>query len=94
MSWITDQRERQGAEKVDATLTKFATNHPAYIRENACGDREFGLWLYLVDRRIGFLTHRDIADWHWRDAFDDGVSPTEAAREALSIDDTFSILFD
>lgn len=96
MSWIDVQREAIGSKNVDGLLTKFALNHPTYVRENAGGDREFGLWLFMVDRKMRRLVgigHRDIADWHWHDAFDDGVSPSEAARDALGADDTFSELF-
>lgn len=43
-------------------------------------------WLGYVDARlfnqVG-LTHGDIADQTWRDWYDDGVAPVDAAREAL-----------
>ena len=96
MTWMTDQRERQGVEKVDGAVADFAARNADYVRDYANGNPEFGLWLALVDRRMGRavgVTHRDIADWTWHDAFDDGVSPSEAAREALAADDTFGALF-
>jgi hypothetical protein len=34
-----------------------------------------------------------MADWTWWDAYEDGMSPAEAARAALEEDDTFSALF-
>ena len=90
MSWIDDKRAEVGDEKVDALLLKVGMNHATYVRENAHGDRGFALWLLLVDRKLGFLSHRDIADWHWRDAYDDGMDPAEAAREAVAADGLFT----
>lgn len=46
----------------------------------------FERWLAKVDyhiTRIVGLTHRDIADWTWYDAWADGVSSLEAAQTAL-----------
>ena len=41
----------------------------------------FDSWLREVDvrmeARIG-LDHRDMEDWTWRDAYDDGATPSEA----------------
>lgn len=46
-------------------------------------DKEFENWLAQVDKELnkewGF-GHRDLPDWGWRDAFDDGLSPEEAAE--------------
>ena len=36
----------------------------------------------------------EITDWHWRDAFEDGTSPEEAAREAFAADDLGSLFLD
>lgn len=85
MSWIDERRAELGDERVDQLLQKVALNMPRYVRY-AGGDRGFALWLLMVDRAIGFLSHRDLADWHWRDAYDDGVSPREAAEEAVHAD--------
>lgn len=49
-------------------------------------DQRFALWLGIVDQRLSMRTgmgHRDLADWTWRDAFDDGSSPSEAVQDAL-----------
>jgi hypothetical protein len=47
----------------------------------------FAHWLKRVDalllRRLG-VTHLDIADRLWRDAFDDGVTPAEIVSEILA----------
>lgn len=55
----------------------------------------FDQWLRLVDRIMGGLvglTHSDIADWAWYDAWEGGESPRVAAISALQDDDTFSAL--
>jgi hypothetical protein len=52
----------------------------------------FDDWLRYVDmhmvRAVG-LNHRDIADWTWYDAYEAGVSPVDAAREAIEADGLF-----
>lgn len=48
--------------------------------------KEFEQWLKKVDLFIlayAGLSHRDLADQTWRDWFDSGYSPSEAAGEAL-----------
>jgi hypothetical protein len=46
----------------------------------------FAEWMAKVDailvRKCG-LDSRDLEDWAYADAFEDGASPAEAAREAL-----------
>ncbi|ASJ79591.1 hypothetical protein SEA_KALNOKY_88 [Mycobacterium phage Kalnoky] len=47
----------------------------------------FEEWMRRVDRvmlAVTGLTHRDIADWNYRDAYDDDVSPRTAALKALA----------
>ena len=43
-------------------------------------------WMKKVDQaisnRVG-LTSADLSDWYWKDRFDDGASPQEAAEEFL-----------
>lgn len=41
-------------------------------------------WLKAVDRNIPGLGHRDLPDRRWRDEYDAGVSPEEAAQRALN----------
>ena len=86
MTWIDDKRAEVGEKRMFDTLHRIGMNHPTYVRENAHGDRGFALWLMMVDRRLKPLSHRDLADWHWRDAFDDGVDPAEAAKDATTAD--------
>lgn len=77
--------------KVQTAIKKLQSTPSGqeYIKTNAQGNVRFALWLRLVDvwigRRIG-LTHRDVADWTWRDAYDEGLSPGTAATEALRTD--------
>lgn len=95
MTWL----DAQPAEKVDASLADLrATGGERWAQRVADvdGDERFALWLLLVDQRmqraVG-VTHRDIGDWTWRDAYDGGYSPREAMREGLEADDTYSALF-
>jgi hypothetical protein len=46
----------------------------------------FEEWLAAVDRdlmKLCKLTHRDLADYNYRDAFEDELTPLEAAWEVL-----------
>lgn len=55
----------------------------------------FEQWLRRVDGAMSVmvgLTHSDIADWNWYDAYESGETPRVAARQALAEDDTFSAL--
>lgn len=58
-------------------------------KEYAGADRLFAAWLSKVDaeveRRSGVSVF-DLSDYCLRDAFDDGVSPSSAARAALAND--------
>ncbi|AHG23872.1 hypothetical protein CH25_gp14 [Mycobacterium phage EagleEye] len=52
----------------------------------------FARWLGEVDRfMLGTygVTHGDIADWLWHDAYDAGQGPRSAAREAIEADGLF-----
>lgn len=93
MSTWLDQKD---PAKIDAALAQMRERSPGYADEVAGGDERFALWLAIVDGRMARsvgVTHRDIADWTWRDAYDSGMSPSEAAVEALQADDTYSALF-
>jgi hypothetical protein len=49
----------------------------------------YAQWLKIADRRVGKLTdgkhsrQTDLLDWWWKDAFEEGMSATEAARRAV-----------
>ena len=45
----------------------------------------------ILNRTMGAISYNDLDDWHYRDAYDDGVSPAEAAEEALENDDMASM---
>jgi hypothetical protein len=102
MNWIRSQAEsgpkaedyRDLLAKIEAgdETTALARKVKGFRDNYAHGDAEFALWMALVDhnlaRKVG-LGLFDLADWPMRDAFDDGMSPSEAAQEALRSDDTF-----
>ena len=80
------------AVKVISAMEKVAgTSWEKY----AGGDLLFGLWMKLVDkhvsRKIG-LGVLDLADTTFRDFYDDGIRPAEAAELALANDDTFGMV--
>lgn len=91
-TWV----DRQDQDKVERALRSLRERNPAYIADMADGDERYALWLANVDHRMGRLVglgHRDIGDWTWWDAYEAGVSPRDAAREALEADDTYQALF-
>lgn len=59
--------------------------------EKACkayytDDPTFALWMYYVDRQVRrriVLSIMDLEDWRFRDAYDDDMSPKEAAIQLL-----------
>lgn len=56
-------------------------------RDYAGVDDRFGLWLRLVEVRAERwcgVSVFDLPDWAFRDAYDGGASPKEAAREMLT----------
>ena len=70
----------------DAVLASFEADGDEH-RTYAGDDREFAVWLYVTDRscraRIG-VSIFDLADFCWRDHFDDGATPKEALSAALA----------
>jgi len=53
----------------------------------------FEKWMEKVDavigRLVGGLSHEDLADQTWRDWYNDGVTPKEAAEMALEYEGFF-----
>lgn len=52
-----------------------------------CETMDYGTWFARVNRqvvRISGVGADDLPDQSWRDWFDDGMTPNEAAREALA----------
>jgi hypothetical protein len=88
MSWL----DEQAPEKVEAAIERLAARrdagdvHAIDMIDYCGGDLRFAVWLWTVDRvllaAVG-LGSSDLEDWTYRDAFDDGVRPGEAARAAL-----------
>lgn len=52
----------------------------------------FAQWMARVNQYMATqfygLTSDDIADWPYRDAYDDGMKPQAAARAAIMADDS------
>lgn len=89
-TWLDQHPDQQGVEE---TMAKFReTPFHADWMSYAGGDERFALWLFMCDKRVVAIVGlglRDLSDWGWRDAFDSGSGPFEAARAALAEDDTF-----
>lgn len=87
MSWL-DTRPAADVERALQTL-RSEEGQRAFARaiEYGGGDERFTLWLAMADQRVQRgtgVSAFDLADWTWRDAFDDGYSPADAAREAIA----------
>lgn len=82
MTWI----DRQPRETVRRALEKLHASPGGRAAIADCGDERFALWMRALDRHllrgIG-LRHTDLEDWHYRDGFEEGLSPAEAARAVL-----------
>ena len=51
-------------------------------------DEAYAEWMAAVDQacqRIADVSCEDLPDYCYRDAYDDGVSPTLAARRAIAV---------
>lgn len=50
--------------------------------------RDFEKWLKKVDdilwKRYNLAHHDDLPDWGWRDAFEEGYTPSAAVKEAMA----------
>lgn len=92
MSWVS---QNLSSEQIEAAFQVLRAEAPHYITDYADGNEHFALYLRIVDgwlyREAG-VTHRDLSDWTWRIAFDEGVRPKHAAEEALENDDTYSMV--
>lgn len=81
-AWLASKDATQVAD----IIGRIETRAPERI-EHAAGDRYFAVWLAFVDRGIarhlGGLSHRDMPDWTWRDAYDSDAAPAEAVSDAL-----------
>lgn len=91
MDWFAQHYEPEAVEK----MLEIFRGSPATAEVLAtAGDERFGAWLLLVDRALRpfGISRLDLADWTWRDAFDDGVAPAEAAWDALGADSLGAML--
>jgi hypothetical protein len=91
MSWWEEQDEQRRAAISAVLDSAQGTRYLAY----SGGARGFAAWLLVADllcaRRVG-VSIFDLSDWAWRDAYDSGLRPASAVREALLADDTFAAL--
>lgn len=84
---------------IDAEAVLWATDnlrsqHPELVEE-AGGNVRLALYLVSVDRvliRLAGISHRDLADFAWADAFANETKPKDAAMEALEADDLYGAL--
>jgi hypothetical protein len=95
MSWIDHAIEigRYTEQQVCENIEHIRTNAPEYL-DYAHGDEKFALYLAIVDKGLlqyFGVTHRDIADHQWRDAYDDLVRPADAGIEAIRRDGSFGL---
>jgi hypothetical protein len=48
----------------------------------------FDQWMQQVNlaisNRLGGMTSDDLPDWYYRDSYDQGETPTQAARQAIA----------
>jgi len=59
---------------------------------------EFEKWMKKVDKEVRRITGgfgvEELSDWCFRDAFDDGVTPEEAALGVIGDDDLASMFLE
>lgn len=87
------------ADKVLTAMDKMRETETGqkYMAAHSPNDPGFAVWLMTVDRDLRNkvqVTHRDLSDWSWRDAYDNGTSPQDAAAQALAEDDLYGSIFD
>ena len=73
-------------DRLLARLAERPAEWTHYVEDLAAGDRDFGLWLHIVDRRmlrtIG-LRHSDLPDQPWREEYDAGTDPVDYADDVM-----------
>lgn len=88
---MSDFLDELDAQRVQLAADRMRVEHPQRI-EAAGGNVRLAIYLTLADRtlvrRFG-VTHLDLADYCWADAFADGVAPREAALAAVEFDGMF-----
>jgi hypothetical protein len=81
MTWVHGLSAAQRA-KLNAALA-----HGEEHLQHADGDRDYAGFLLVADeicrRKVG-LSIYDLADFCWRDAYDNGMAPGGALRDALT----------
>lgn len=91
MGWWDEQTDERRA----AILAVLNSERGHQYLEYAGGSRGFAAWLLVADvicvRTVG-VSIFDLSEWMWRDAYDAGVKPGAAVRDAVRADDTFAML--
>ncbi|MBI1758160.1 MAG: hypothetical protein HYR62_02895 [Actinobacteria bacterium] len=86
MTWWEDLPEAR-RNKLTALLD---SDRARACRDRAGGDVGFAAWLLVAEatcRRQYMVSIFDLADWCWRDAYDDNMPPADALQEAIESDD-------
>lgn len=88
MSWtLNHDKQTQAVQAYEAGEARYDR-----VRPYAGDDASFGVYLAVCDQvclTIAGVGIFDIADYAWRDAYDDATAPRAAVREALGQDDVF-----
>ena len=92
-NWIADHPKRDALMAAWDLHTVQRSDQAADYLRYARDDKQFALWLALVNRqllrRVG-LGLFDLGDFNARDCFDSGASPAQGAQDALEADDTYA----
>lgn len=78
-TWVDDKDQ-------DIVARWLAANGTKACEEYRTTDPRFALWMYCVDRQVKRRVHFgcfDLEDWGYFDAYEDGMSPADAAREVI-----------
>lgn len=91
---MADYLDRLDAEAVVRATDDLRAKHPELV-DQAGGNVRLALYLTLVDRvliRLVGISHRDLTDFAWADAFANETKPKDVAMEALEADDLYGAL--
>ena len=97
-TWLDNQDQAKVTKVIEQMREKNwvigSTGYAHYA--GGAGDERYLLWLYLTDRRcrkIVGLSIFDLSDANYGDFYQDGMSPSDAARTAVENDELYSALF-
>ena len=90
-TWMASKPSDKIAEAI-AKMNAATDMVTRSVCEYAGDDEHFALWLNLANARvmrITSMTINDLPDYLWRDAYDEGMSPREAASDMLLATEDF-----